>query len=187
MIRKPIGLIALGFVLGAFTMTAFHAFAAGEAKKVVVKPGAQAVAKPGAQTDGMPTAQSLGQPPAPPGVVPAKRTLKTLRGEIVDYYCYIEKGLVGEAHKACGTRCVAGDICMGLLTNDGDLYMISVNHLRAMDPLSFRNIPDPFNVCRGWIAEKVDLTGFAMERKGQRVIEIMGVKKAEGPPPAKPQ
>ncbi|MBI4364784.1 MAG: hypothetical protein HY568_05075, partial [Candidatus Latescibacteria bacterium] len=98
-------------------------------------------------------------------------------------YCYIEKGLTGPTHKECGTRCVAGDICMGLLTTDGDLYMISRNHLRAMDPLAFRGTPDPFNLCTGWIAEQVDLTGYAMERKGQRIIEIMGVKKAVGPPP----
>ena len=104
--------------------------------------------------------------------------------EIVDYYCYIEKGLTGPAHKACGMACVAGDVCMGLLTTDGALYMISVNHLRAMAPLSMGDAPDPFRTCRGWIAEKVDLSGYAMERKGQRIIEIMGVKKATGNPPA---
>ena len=130
--------------------------------------------------------------PAPrPGKAPgseperSNRHYVTLRGEIVDYYCYIEKGLTGLAHKACGTRCVAGDICMGLLTIDGELHMICVNHLRAMDPLAFRTIPDPFTTCRSWIAEKVDLSGYAMERKGQRIIEIMDVKKAVGDPPAK--
>lgn len=112
------------------------------------------------------------------------RRYVTMRGEIVDYYCYIEKGLTGLAHKACGLRCVAGDICMGLLTDEGELYMISVNHLRAMDPTAFSG-PDPFTTCRGWIAEKVDLSGYAMERKGQRIIEIMNVAKASGPPPAR--
>ena len=181
MTRRAAGFIVLGFILGAFTMTAFHTLAAGDTKKPAPKPAAKSAAKPAAPAQ--PTSGYLAQPPAPPGVIPAKRVLTTMRGEIVDYYCYIEKGLVGESHKACGIRCVAGDICMGLLTIDGDLYMISVNHLRAMDPLSFKGVPDPFNTCRGWIAEQVDLTGYAMERKGQRIIEIMGVKKAEGPPP----
>lgn len=72
---------------------------------------------------------------------------------------------------------------MGILTTDGALYMISVNHLRAMDPTAFRSIPDPFTTCRGWIAESVDLSGYAMERKGCKIIEIMAVKKASGPPP----
>jgi hypothetical protein len=123
-----------------------------------------------------------GAPKSPP-VGESNRHYVTVRGEIVDYYCYIEKGLTGAMHKDCGTRCVAGDVCMGILTTDGALYMISVNHLRAMDPLAFRNIPDPFTTCRGWIAESVDLSGYAMERKGCKIIEIMAVKKASGPPP----
>jgi len=117
----------------------------------------------------------------------SNRHYVTLRGEIVDYYCYIEKGLTGRTHRDCGIRCVAGDICMGLLTADGDLYMISRNHMRAMEPLAFKSVPDPFNTCTGWIAEKVDLSGHAMERKGQRIIEITDVKKAVGDPPAKSQ
>lgn len=114
----------------------------------------------------------------------SKRHYVTVRGEIVDYFCYIEKGLTGPAHKDCGTRCVAGDVCMGILTTDKQLYMISVNHLRAMDPTAFRGISDPFTTCRGSIAETVDLGGYAMERRGQKIIEIMNVKKASGPPPA---
>ena len=114
----------------------------------------------------------------------ATRHYVTVRGEIVDYFCYIEKGLTGPAHKDCGTRCVAGDVCMGILTTDKQLYMISVNHLRAMDPTAFRGIPDPFTTCRGWMAETVDLGGYAMERRGQKIIEIMNVKKASGPAPA---
>ena len=139
----------------------------------------------GPQTPAAQPAQAAKAAPAQP--MGSNRRYVTMRGEIVDYYCYIEKGLTGPAHKACGTRCVAGDVCMGLLTTDGDLYMISVNHLRAMDPLGFNGVPDPFNVCRGWIAERVDLSGYAMERKGQRIIEIMDVKKAtDALPPKSP-
>jgi hypothetical protein len=140
--------------------------------------GANQTSKPAASVTG-PAAASK-----PEG---SNRHYVTLRGEIVDYYCYIEKGLTGLAHKACGTNCVAGDVCMGLLTTDGVLYMISVNHLRAMDPGSMVSVPDPFNTCRHWIAENVDLSGYAMERKGQRIIEIMDVKKASGEPPARSQ
>ncbi len=130
--------------------------------------------QPGVKNGKSPTPQPKGET--------SNRHYVTYRGEIVDYYCYIEKGLTGPMHKACGTRCVAGDICMGLLTTDGALYMISVNHLRAMDPLAFRTIPDPFTSCRSWIAEKVELSGYAMERKGQKIIEIMDVKKLSGAP-----
>jgi hypothetical protein len=130
-----------------------------------------------------PQAGVKGKQPAAP-IETSNRHYVTFRGEIVDYYCYIEKGYTGPFHKACGLRCVAGDICMGLLTTDGALYMLSVNHLRAMDPLGFRGIPDPFTTCRSWIAETVDLSGYAMERKGQKIIEVMDVKKASGALPS---
>ncbi len=130
-----------------------------------------------------PQSASRASKPAPaPQQTGSNRHYVTVRGEVVDYYCYIEKGLTGLAHKACGMRCVAGDICMGILTDDGVLYMISVNHLRAMDPIGMRSVPDPWVTCRSLIAEKVDLSGYAMERKGQRIIEIMDVKKATGDP-----
>lgn len=105
----------------------------------------------------------------------SKRRLVTLRGEIVDYYCYIEKGMRGQDHRECGVRCVAGDVCMGLLTDDQRLFMISINHMRAMEPLKFEGIPDPFAKCRGMISRRVDLTGYAMERHWQRVIEVTAV------------
>ena len=105
----------------------------------------------------------------------SKRGLVTLRGEIVDYYCYIEKGMRGRDHKDCGVRCVAGDVCMGLLTDDQRLFMISINHMRAMQPLDFEGIPDPFAKCRGMISQRVELTGYAMERHWQRVIEVTAV------------
>ncbi|MGE5174969.1 MAG: hypothetical protein ACM3JJ_01230 [Hyphomicrobiales bacterium] len=117
-----------------------------------------------------------------------KRTLVTLRGEIVDYYCYIEKAARGPEHRDCAVKCVSGDICMGVLTlGDEQLYMISRNHLRAMQPIQFRGIPDPFNSAMGLIADTVDVTGYAMERKGQKIVEIMAVKKAvRGSPIPKP-
>ena len=110
------------------------------------------------------------------GLLVSNRHLVTVRGEVVDYYCFIEKGLRGPGHLECAVKCVSGDICMGMFTQQGELYMISTNHLRAMDPLAFKGIPDPFNRCRGLLCQTVDLTGYAMERYGQKVLEIMDVK-----------
>ncbi len=139
---------------------------------------------------GLITGAAIGRSTAPPpatgkaaeakknsaGLAISERTLVTLRGEVVDYYCFIEKGLRGPGHLECAVKCVSGDICMGLYTTDGELLMISVNHLRAMDPLSFKGIPDPFNRCRGLLSQTVDLTGYRMERLGQKILEIMDVK-----------
>ena len=110
------------------------------------------------------------------GLKAANRRLVTVRGEVVDYYCFIEKGLRGPGHLECAVKCVSGDVCMGMYTQEGELFMISVNHLRAMDPLAFKGIPDPFNRCRGMLSQTVDLTGYTMERYGQKILEIMDVK-----------
>jgi hypothetical protein len=101
----------------------------------------------------------------------------TVRGEIVDYYCYIEKGLTGPQHKECGLKCVAGDVCMGILTEKGDLYMLSIDHIRAMAPLTFQGVPDPFKKCMSRVSEHVEIRGSLMERKGQRILEVAAVRK----------
>jgi len=101
----------------------------------------------------------------------------TFRGEIVDYYCYIEKGLTGPAHRECGLKCVAGDVCMGILTEEDELYMLSVDHIRAMTPGAFEGLPDAFTECRSMISMKVELRGKAMQRKGQKIVEVVSVKK----------
>jgi hypothetical protein len=101
----------------------------------------------------------------------------TVRGEIVDYYCYIEKGLLGPQHKDCGLKCVAGDVCMGILTEQGDLYMLSIDHIRAMAPLTFQGIPDPFKQCMSMVSDHVEIRGNLMERKGQRILEVSAVHK----------
>lgn len=48
----------------------------------------------------------------------------TLTGEVVDLSCYLQLGKKGEAHKACGAKCVAAGEPAGLLTKDGKVYML---------------------------------------------------------------
>ncbi|MBS1766048.1 MAG: hypothetical protein JST05_01405 [Acidobacteria bacterium] len=48
----------------------------------------------------------------------------TLTGEVVDLSCYLQLGKKGEAHKACGAKCVANGEPAGLLTKGGKVYML---------------------------------------------------------------
>lgn len=48
----------------------------------------------------------------------------TITGEVVDVSCYTQLGKRGEAHKACGTLCVASGSPAGILTADGTLYIL---------------------------------------------------------------
>jgi len=45
-------------------------------------------------------------------------------GEIVDFSCYIQLGKHGEKHRSCGQKCVQNGQPIGLLTQDGTLYML---------------------------------------------------------------
>lgn len=48
----------------------------------------------------------------------------TLVGEIVDFSCYLQIGKHGEKHRACGQKCFTAGQPIGLLTEDGNLYML---------------------------------------------------------------
>jgi len=48
----------------------------------------------------------------------------TVTGEIVDVSCYTQLGKRGEAHKACGTMCVASGSPAGIVTSEGTLYIL---------------------------------------------------------------
>jgi hypothetical protein len=45
-------------------------------------------------------------------------------GEIVDFSCYLQLGKHGEKHRSCGQKCVQNGQPVGLLTENGTLYML---------------------------------------------------------------
>lgn len=55
---------------------------------------------------------------------PNAGTPKTVVGEIVDFSCYLEVGKHGEKHRDCAQKCFRSGQPIGLLTQDGTLYMV---------------------------------------------------------------
>jgi hypothetical protein len=55
--------------------------------------------------------------------------------------------------------------------------MLSIDHIRAMAPLTFQGIPDPFKQCMSMVSDHVEIRGNLMERKGQRILEVSTVHK----------
>jgi len=53
-----------------------------------------------------------------------KRTPVTKTGEVVGLWCYIDHGGHGADHKACAQHCVESGNPIGLLTEQGDLYLL---------------------------------------------------------------
>jgi len=48
----------------------------------------------------------------------------TITGEVVDVSCYTQLGKRGEAHKACGAKCVLAGEPVGIVTADNTLYIL---------------------------------------------------------------
>ncbi len=55
---------------------------------------------------------------------PQPGKITTLVGEIVDFSCYLQVGKHGDKHRACGQKCLQTGQPIGLLTQDGNLYLL---------------------------------------------------------------
>jgi len=89
-------------------------------------------------------------------------TVKTLTGELVDTGCYLGHAAKGEKHISCASKCLASGMPMGLLTADGTLYLITLNHENH----------DPYNKLKGMAGKNVKVTGTVMTRSGMKGIDV---------------
>lgn len=87
---------------------------------------------------------------------------QTITGEIVDMGCYMGHAAKGAEHKECGLKCIANGMPMGLLTDKGMLYVLTMNHDNA----------DPFNKAKEWASEKVKVTGPVSVRNSIKSLQV---------------
>jgi len=104
----------------------------------------------------------------------AESKATTLKGEIVDMGCFIGHGARGEKHSDCAAKCIAGGMPMGLLTDKGTVYLLTMNH----------DNPDAFNQCKEMAAAMVELTGTLGERGGLKAMDVTAVKPMAAAAPA---
>lgn len=52
----------------------------------------------------------------------------TVQGEIVDLACYLAKGLKGPSHRTCAQKCAERGIPIGVLTDEGKLFLLLEDH-----------------------------------------------------------
>ena len=90
----------------------------------------------------------------------------TLRGEILDMACYMAHEAQGPDHAGCAKRCLAGGQPMGLLAEDGTVYLLYANHEDG----------SAFEAAKEQAGAKVEITGIASSRGGMRGLEVVGVK-----------
>ncbi len=90
----------------------------------------------------------------------------TITGEIVDTGCYLGSGERGAKHVSCASKCIAGGTPMGLLTADGTLYILTLNH----------DNPDPYNQLKTMAGKTVAVSGPVMKRSGVQGIDVVAYK-----------
>ena len=117
-----------------------------------------------------------------------KKVLETgkpaaVTGEVVDVSCYLQLGKRGEAHIACGSKCIANGQPIGLVDAEGNLYLLMAeeHHPRRDGQVELKTVFAPL------LAKTVTVNGMAVEMKGYRALfvqaaELGGVAKppAEG-------
>lgn len=106
----------------------------------------------------------------------------TVTGEVVDVSCYLQLGKRGEAHVACGSKCIANGQPIGLLDAEGNLYIVMAeeHHPRRDGQVELKTVLGPL------LAKSVTLTGMSTEMKGYHALFVQAaelggmVKPAEG-------
>jgi len=92
----------------------------------------------------------------------------TVTGEVVDVSCYLQLGKRGEAHVACGSKCIANGQPIGLVDADDRLYLLMVeeHHPRRDGQLELKSVFGPL------LAKTVTLSGMEVEMKGYRGLFV---------------
>jgi hypothetical protein len=99
----------------------------------------------------------------------AKETM--ISGEVVDVSCYLRSGAKGEKHKACAEACAEAGSALGILADDGTLYV-------SVLPDDHKSGPNA--ILMGHIAHHVKVTGQVRSKGGVNGIMISKVEMAKG-------
>ena len=104
----------------------------------------------------------------------AKKAVSTA-GEIVDMGCYMGHAAMGAKHADCATKCISMGMPMGLLTDKGKLYLLTLPHENQ----------DAYNQCKNMAGTQVQITGEVSEKDGMKSISVTSVTAAPSTPAKK--
>lgn len=90
----------------------------------------------------------------------------TLKGEVVDLWCYLEGGDHGAEHKKCAIECAKAGNPIGLVTEKGEVYVL----MGIKDHQSAREI------LIDKMADTVTIEGTLVKKGGTQVVYVATVK-----------
>ncbi|TMQ72923.1 MAG: hypothetical protein E6K80_01450 [Candidatus Eisenbacteria bacterium] len=91
-----------------------------------------------------------------------------ITGEVVDVSCYLQLGKRGPAHVACGSKCLQNGQPIGLLDDDGKLYIVMAeeHHPRRDGQVDLRSVFIPL------LSKMVTVNGMEVETKGYHALFV---------------
>ncbi|HEY3177164.1 MAG TPA: hypothetical protein VGK94_15530 [Candidatus Polarisedimenticolia bacterium] len=86
----------------------------------------------------------------------------TVKGEVVDLWCYLEDGSHGPEHKACTTECAKAGNPIGIVDDKGNIYVVMgmKDHRAGRDVLADK------------MAQTVTVTGTLVKKGGTQVLYV---------------
>ena len=108
------------------------------------------------------------------GAGPAAAARVTVTGEVIDSWCYLTEIMypLGSAHHQCAIWCAAGGIPVGILDDDGQVYIV----LKIEDDSNSVANPTVLEIQ----SHRVTVEGDAFERDGITYLTIDRVINDEG-------
>ncbi|MDE3213851.1 MAG: hypothetical protein KGM98_11510 [Bacteroidota bacterium] len=91
---------------------------------------------------------------------------KTVTGEILDMKCYMASGAHGMDHRECASTCIDNGAPMGILTNDGVVYLLVQDGKNE----------DPYEQAKKYAGEQVTLTGTLSDKGGIKALIVTDIK-----------
>ncbi len=102
----------------------------------------------------------------PSSIGQSKEKAKTVKGEVIDLWCYLDDGSHGASHKECATTCAKAGNPIGILDAKGNIYvaMGSNDHQPGRELLIDK------------MSETVIVTGKLVKKGSTQVLYIKSVK-----------
>ncbi len=106
----------------------------------------------------------------------------TVAGEVVEISCFLQLGKRGEAHAACGQKCVRNGQPVGILTDTGDLYLVipEEHHPRRDGQVSLK---ERFAEL---MAKRVQVSGMATSYRDYHTLFVRSLPTEQAPTQSQP-
>jgi hypothetical protein len=96
----------------------------------------------------------------------------TITGEVVDVSCYLQLGKRGEAHIACGSKCIANGQPIGIVDASDNLFLLMAeeHHPRRDGQVELKTVFAP------WLAKQVKVTGMMTQIRGYKALFVQAAE-----------